>query len=168
MNARGILPRNRNKLHSLSAAARHSGKAPTGTRSDKMLKLRNHNEVILTTTPLPPPLQHGLGGGQSTLDVVEHNLHDRFHSLTRSGARLPPLSPQNSSPQTPSRLEHNFASPSSRHAHNPPSSSSPLPLPSSSRLPTSASSSPAAMLQAAAAALADAKNGGTASAISAR
>ena len=118
--------------------------------------------------PLPPPpasaLQHGLGGGQSTLDVVEQSLHSRFDSLTRAGARLPALPQQHTSPSQPAS-----SSPSSRHAILPPSSSSPKPSPSSSsRLPTSASASPAAMLQSAAAALADIKHSGSAAAISER
>lgn len=128
------------------------------------------NALLHRTSLKPPPPQLGLGGGQSTLDVVEHSLHNRFDSLTRAGARLPPLPQQHTSPAQPSS-----SSPSSRHAiHNPSppplqqSSSSPKPTPSSSRLPTSASHSPAAMLQSAAAALADIRKSGTAAAISER
>jgi hypothetical protein len=129
-------------------------------------------KVIVTETPQhfvhpsnPPhlrPQQHGLGGGQSTLDAVEHSLHNRFDSLTRAGARLPPL------------LQQQHPSSSAQPASSSPSfrqdfylSPSPQPA-SSSRLATSASRSPAAKLQSAAAALAEIKRSGDAAALSER
>lgn len=146
----------------------HSGRGLQPIQGETKQRSKRATASHVAQTALP---QHGLGGGQSTLDVVEHSLHNRFDSLTRAGARLPPLPQQHTSPAQPSS-----SSPSSRHAiHNPSppplqqSSSSPKRTPSSaSRLPTSASQSPAAMLQSAAAALADIRKSGTAAAISER